>query len=210
MTTPAQADNQPAQDAQVSFVLASASPRRVELLAQIGITADTIDPADIDETPNSQEVPRQYAERMAVEKAQAVAGKHKGALLLAADTVVACGRRILQKADDEAEARQFLKLLSGRKHKVITGLALILPDGRLLTKTVVSSVTFRQLGSDDITQYVNSGEWRGKAGGYAIQGLAAAYVRALSGSYSNVVGLPLFEVAGWLKAHGTTLPHPKT
>ena len=88
-------------------------------------------------------------------------------------------------------------------------LALILPDGRLLTKTVVSSVTFRQLGSDDITQYVNSGEWRGKAGGYAIQGLAAAYVRALSGSYSNVVGLPLYEVAGWLKAHGTTLPHPK-
>lgn len=210
MTTPAQADNQPAQDALASFVLASASPRRVELLAQIGITADTIDPADIDETPYSGEVPRQYAERMAVEKAQAVASKHKGALLLAADTVVACGRRILQKADDEAEVRQFLKLLSGRKHKVITGLALILPDGRLLKKTVVSSVTFRQLGSDDITQYINSGEWRGKAGGYAIQGLAAAYVRALSGSYSNVVGLPLFEVAGWLKAHGTTLPHPKT
>ena len=209
MTPPAQADNQPAQDAQVSFVLASASPRRVELLAQIGVTADNIDPADIDETPHSGEVPRQYAERMAVEKAQAVAGKHKGALLLAADTVVACGRRILQKADDEAEARQFLKLLSGRKHKVITGLALILPDGRLLTKTVASSVTFRQLGSDDVTQYVNSGEWRGKAGGYAIQGLAAAYVRALSGSYSNVVGLPLYEVAGWLKAHGTTLPHPK-
>ncbi len=210
MTTPAQADNQPAQDAPASFVLASASPRRVELLAQIGITADSIDPADIDETPHNGEIPRQYAKRMAVEKAQAVAGKHKGALLLAADTVVACGRRILQKADDEAEARQFLKLLSGRKHKVITGLALILPDGRLLTKTVVSSVTFRQLGSDDITQYVNSGEWRGKAGGYAIQGLAAAYVRALSGSYSNVVGLPLYEVAGWLKAHGTTLPHSKT
>lgn len=210
MTPPAQADNRPAQDAQVSLVLASASPRRVELLAQIGVTADTIDPADIDETPYSQEVPRQYAKRMAVEKAQAVAGKHKGALLLAADTVVACGRRIVQKADDEAEARQFLKLLSGRKHKVITGLALILPDGRLLTKTVVSSVTFRQLGSDDITQYVNSGEWRGKAGGYAIQGLAAAYVRALSGSYSNVVGLPLFEVAGWLKAHGASVPHSKT
>jgi septum formation protein len=104
--------------------------------------------------------------------------------------------------------KQFLKLLSGRKHKVITGLALILPDGRLLKKTAVSSVTFRQLGNDDITHYINSGEWQGKAGGYAIQGLAAAYIRALSGSYSNVVGLPLFEVAGWLKAHGIKLSPP--
>ena len=209
MTPPAQADNQPAQDATACFVLASASPRRVELLAQIGVAADIIDPADIDETPLSDETPRVYAERMAVEKAMAVAAKHKGSLLLAADTVVACGRRILQKADNEAEAHQFLKLLSGRKHKVITGLALILPDGKLLKKTVVSSVTFRHLGNDDIAHYIASGEWQGKAGGYAIQGLAAAYIRALSGSYSNVVGLPLFEVAGWLKAHSTLLPHPK-
>lgn len=209
MTSPAQADHKPAQDAPVSFILASASPRRVELLAQIGVIADKIDPADIDEIPLHGEIPRLYAERMAVEKAMAVAGKHKGSLILAADTVVACGRRILQKADDEAEARQFLKLLSGRKHKVITGLALILPDGVMLKKTVVSSVTFRPLGNDDITHYIDSGEWQGKAGGYAIQGIAAAYIRALSGSYSNVVGLPLFEVAGWLKAQGIISSHPR-
>ena len=199
---------QPAQDAPVAFVLASASPRRIELLAQIGVTADTVAPADIDETPEHGELPRVYTERMAVEKASAVSPAHAGAMVLAADTVVACGRRILQKADDESEARQFLKLLSGRKHKVITGLALVLPDGSTLKKTVVSSVTFRALGTDDIDHYVASHEWQGKAGGYAIQGLAAAYIRALSGSYSNVVGLPLFEVAGWLKGHGLSLPYP--
>ncbi len=201
-------ENKPAQDARPTFVLASASPRRVELLAQIGISADIIDPADIDETPLKDELPRVYAKRMAIEKAAAVAHKHKGSLLLAADTVVACGRRILQKAEDQNQARQFLKLLSGRKHKVITGLALTLPDGRMLSKTVVSSVSFRQLGNDDITQYVASNEWQGKAGGYAIQGLAAAYIRAISGSYSNVVGLPLFEVANWLKAQGLATSSP--
>jgi len=205
MTPPAPADLKPVQDALVPFVLASASPRRVELLAQIGITADIIDPADIDETPLSGEIPRIYAERMAVEKVAAVATRHKGSLLLAADTVVAVGRRILQKAENEAEARAFLQLLSGRKHKVITGLAMTLPNGDVLKKTVVSSVTFRRLGSDDISHYIDSNEWRGKAGGYAIQGLAAAYIRSLSGSYSNVVGLPLFEVAGWLHGNGITL-----
>lgn len=200
MNSPAAADIGPAHGGGVTLVLASASPRRVELLAQIGVTADLIDPADIDETPLDGELPRVYADRMAVLKAEAVAPRHKGALILAADTVVACGRRILQKADDETHARSFLQLLSGRKHKVITGIALVLPDGKMLHKTVVSSVTFRTLGGDDIADYIASGEWQGKAGGYAIQGLGAAYIRALSGSYSNVVGLPLFEVAGWLKA----------
>ncbi|WP_374765130.1 Maf family protein [Yunchengibacter salinarum] len=183
------------------LILASGSPRRRDLLAQIGVVPDHILPADIDETPHRDERPRAYAERMGREKAAAVAPHADGALVLAADTVVSAGRRILPKAEDAATARQCLALLSGRRHRVTTGMALVLPGGRTLTRLVESVVAFRPLGAQDMARYLASGEWHGKAGGYAVQGLGAMFVRYLSGSYSNVVGLPLFEVAGWLNAH---------
>jgi len=183
------------------FVLASASPRRRDLLAQIGIVPDLIAPADLDETPGTHEKPKPHAERLAREKAAAVAREHEDALTLAADTVVACGHRILPKAEDEATARACLKLLSGRRHRVITGISLVLPGGRQLTKSVTTTVAFKTLSAADIDRYIASGDWHGKAGGYAIQGLAATFVRFISGSYSNVVGLPLFEVGGWLETH---------
>ena len=184
-----------------ALVLASASPRRLELLSQIGVTPDKVAPADIDETPHGGELPKNYAERMAQEKAAAVAPAHDGALVLAADTVVACGRRTLPKAEDEQTARDCLDMLSGRRHRVISGISLVLPDGRQLTKSITSTVAFKRLSLGDINRYIESGEWDGKAGGYAIQGLAATFVRQLSGSYSSVVGLPLFEVGGWLNTH---------
>ncbi|GAB4148321.1 MAG: Maf family nucleotide pyrophosphatase [Sphingomonadales bacterium] len=184
------------------LVLASASPRRLALLAQIGITPAIVDPADLDETPLAGELPRQHALRLAREKAQAVAIRHPGAIVLAADTVVACGRRILPKAEDEATARQCLSLLSGRRHKVHAAVAVMGLAGRLHSRDSVSTVTFSRLAATDIARYLATGEWRGKAGGYAIQGLAAAYVRFLSGSYSGVVGLPLYETRCLLGAVG--------
>jgi septum formation protein len=186
---------------QPAFVLASASPRRRDLLAQIGITPDTVAPADIDETPAPGELPKPHAERLAREKAAAVAAGHTGCLILAADTVVAVGKRILPKAEDEATARRCLALLSGRRHTVISGISLVLPDGRQLTKSVTTTVAFKVLSREDTESYIAGGEWDGKAGGYAIQGHAAAFVRFISGSYSSVVGLPLFEVGGWLNTH---------
>lgn len=183
------------------LILASASPRRRDLLDQIGIKPDAIVPADIDETPFTDELPKPHAERLAREKAAAIKPAHAGDLILAADTVVACGKRILPKAEDETTARQCLKLLSGRRHKVISGISLILPTGDQLTKAVTTTVAFKVLSQADIDRYIDSGEWHGKAGGYAIQGLGATFVRFISGSYSNVVGLPLFEVGGWLNAH---------
>ncbi len=191
-----------APDIRAPFVLASASPRRRDLLAQIGITPEHIDPADIDETPLKRERPRPYALRMAIEKAQATAERHKRSFVLAADTVVACGLRILPKAEDEVTARSCLGMLSGRRHQVITGVALITPDGRLINKTIVSNVSFSRLDPQMTDHYIRGGEWHGKAGGYAIQGEAATFIRSLSGSYSNVVGLPLFEVSGMLKGNG--------
>lgn len=183
------------------LVLASASPRRLELLAQVGVTPDEVTPADIDETPHTGELPKPYAERMAHEKAAAVAPAHAGAVVLAADTVVACGRRILPKAEDEATARKCLKMLSGRRHRVISGISLVTADGNQFTKSVTTTVAFKRLSVEDINAYIASGEWDGKAGGYAIQGLGATFVRQISGSYSAVVGLPLFEVGGWLNTH---------
>lgn len=183
------------------FVLASASPRRRNLLAQINIIPDIIDPADIDETPHTGEAPKAYALRISAEKALKVAERRSGALILSADTVVACGHRILPKAEDLSTAKTCLNMLSGRRHRVITGSALILPDGKLLQKAVSTTVTFKRLSHQDMEHYLQSGEWNGKAGGYAIQGLAASFVRFISGSYSNVVGLPLFEINGWLQAH---------
>jgi septum formation protein len=184
------------------FVLASASPRRVALLRQIGIVPDAIDPADIDETAVPGEAPAAHALRLAAEKARAVVARHPGAYLLAADTVVACGRRILPKPQDEATARKCLELLSGRRHRVYSGIALATPDGRLALRRVASRVAFKRLSEAEIASYLATSEWRGKAGGYAIQGRAAALVSWVSGSYSNIVGLPLFETAQLLSGRG--------
>lgn len=184
------------------FVLASASPRRADLVRQIGLTPDGTDPADIDETPRRQERPRPYAVRMAAEKAQVVAARRPGCWVLAADTVVACGLRILPKTETPAEAQRCLGLLSGRRHQVIGGIALIAPDGSIRTRSVVTRVEMKRLEPREVATYLRSGEWQGKAGGYAIQGLAAAYITFVNGSYSNVVGLPLAETYGLLTGAG--------
>ena len=187
------------------LVLASASPRRLDLLAQIGIVPALIDPADIDETPQKDELPPGYARRMAREKALAAAPRHPGAIVLAADTVVAAGRRILPKAADAAQVRQCLALLSGRRHRVISAIAVVAPDGTLRVREVTSILTFDRLPPTLIADYADGGEGVGKAGGYAIQGRAAAFVRTLAGSYSAVVGLPLRETAQLLRAAGLGL-----
>ncbi|QLC22400.1 septum formation protein Maf [Parasphingopyxis sp. CP4] len=187
------------------LILASASPRRKELLARIGIEADAIDPADIDETPRAGELPRVYASRIAAEKAAAVAPRHTGSLVLAADTVVAAGRRILPKTEQEAEARECLSLLSGRRHRVHSAVTLVDREGIARHKTSSTIVTFKQLKPAEIDAYVAGGEWHGKAGGYAIQGYAEAWVRFLSGSHSGVIGLPLFETRILLETAGYPL-----
>lgn len=184
------------------LVLASASPRRQELLGQIGITPDTIDPADIPEIPEKGETALRFAARLAQEKAITVAARHPECFTLAADTVVTVGKRILGKADDDVQARQYLSLLSGRRHRVHTGMALILPDGKIRVKTVSSAVIFKHLSPHDINQYILSDEWKGKAGAYAIQGLGSLLVRQIQGSYSNIVGLPLFELSALMSGNG--------
>lgn len=184
------------------LVLASASPRRLDLLRQIGIEPDRIAPADIDEVPLKKELPPQTARRLATEKALKAAESGSGALVLAADTVVACGRRHLGKPADAAEAGRFLDLLSGRRHRVHGGIALALPDGRIQVRVVTTQVAFRRLSNADIAWYLASGEWQGKAGGYAIQGLAGGFVKSINGSYSNVVGLSLFDVRNMLDGAG--------
>lgn len=181
------------------FVLASASPRRLDLLAQIDIVPDEILPAEIDESPLKGELPRPHAQRLAEEKARRVAELRPDALVLAADTVVALGRRILPKAEDEKTARFCLEALSGRRHRVHSGMAVIGPDGSLRKRVVDSIVSFKRLDARELEDYIASGEWRGKAGGYAIQGRAAGLIDFLSGSYTNVVGLPLYETAQLLK-----------
>jgi septum formation protein len=183
-----------------SLVLASASPRRLDLLRQVGIEPATIDPAHIDETPSPRELPRAYALRMAKAKLAAVACRHPAATVLAADSVVVCGRRILPKAETVDEARSCLGLLSGRRHRVLGGIAVGAPQGPIRTRLVETVVRFKRLERAEIDDYIESDEWRGKAGGYAIQGRAARFVSFLSGSYSNVVGLPLYETVGLLKA----------
>ena len=190
------------------LVLASASPRRLDLLAQIGIVPDAVDPAAIDETAGARELPRDHALRLAEEKARAVAARHPQAFVLGADTVVAAGRRILPKADDAATARVCLRLLSGRNHRVFGGICLVTPAGgpltgsRALIRLCETRVAFKRLSDAEIARYLDSGEWRGKAGGYAIQGRAAAFVVRIGGSYSNVVGLGLYETATLLAGHG--------
>jgi septum formation protein len=184
------------------LILASASPRRLELLARIGVVPDEVRPAEIDEAQAPGELPARYAVRMALAKAGAV--DPAGGLVLAADTVVAAGRRILPKTEDEAEARQTLLRLSGRRHRVFSAVALAAPDGtrhRLST----SLVAFKRLSDQEIAAYLASGEWRGKAGAYAIQGRAEALVRWISGSWSGIVGLPLHETRALLCAAGYKL-----
>jgi septum formation protein len=186
----------------VTLILASASPRRLDLLRQLGIHPDAVDPAELDETVRAEELPGPHALRLAQEKALAVAGRHPEAFVLGADTVVACGRRVLPKAEEEETARRCLELLSGRRHRVHGGVALVAPDGRLVARRVETVVAFKRLTEAELATYLECSEWRGKAGGYAIQGRAARFVRWLSGSYSNVVGLPLFETAQLLEGSG--------
>lgn len=185
-----------------TLVLASASPRRRELLAQLGIVPDAVDPGDIDETPLPGELPPAHARRLALAKAMAVAPRHPRAYILAADTVVACGRRILPKADLRATAESCLDLLSGRRHRVIGGLCVIAPGGTSVIRVVTSQVVFKRLSGAERAAYMACGEWRGKAGGYAIQGRAAAFIARIGGSYSNVVGLPLYETHALLTGLG--------
>lgn len=190
------------------LVLASASPRRLELLQQIGLSPDALLPADVDEIPKKNELPRVLAQRLAVEKARAARriaearAELDECFIVAADTVVAVGRRILPKTELLEEAGDCLQLLSGRQHRVYTGLALITPRGAERKRIVESRVRFKRLSSAEIESYLASGEWRGKAGGYAIQGLAGAFVVKLVGSYSSVVGLPLYETQSLLQGDG--------
>ncbi len=171
------------------LILASASPRRRDLLSQIGLRVDDVIPADIDETPVRGELPLQLAKRLAGDKARAVAAREGDAYVLAADTVVAVGRRVLGKPESDGEARRFLELLSGRRHRVLGGIAVVAPDGRSSVRVSTTAVHVKRLSGPEIDSYLATGEWDGKAGGYAIQGAAAAFVPAINGSYTNVVGL---------------------
>lgn len=184
------------------LILASASPRRLELLRRAGLEPAHVHPADLDETPLPRELPVAYAGRLAREKAIAVAAIFPEDFVLAADTVVALGRRILGKPRDAGEARSFIERLSGRRHRVIGGVAVIAPGGRVHTRVVTSIVRFARPARDDIERYLAAGEWRDKAGGYGIQGKAALFVPFISGSYSNIVGLPLYETARLLAGVG--------
>ncbi len=184
------------------LVLASASPRRLALLAQIGVAPQAVLPAELDETPHHAEIPPLLARRLAAAKAEAVAALRPDALVLAADTVVGLGRRILPKAETPEEVAACLKLLSGRRHRVLTGLCLVAPGGKKAQRVVETAVQFKRLSAAEIAGYVAAGEGIGKAGGYAIQGRADLFVTQLQGGYSNVVGLPLHETAALLEGEG--------
>jgi septum formation protein len=185
------------------LILASASPRRKDLLEEQGIIPDAIIPTDIDETPLKGEMPRPYVKRMAIEKAQAVTGQ-EGSFILAADTVVVIGRRILQKPENEAEALKFLSMMSGRRHTVMGGICLITPNGKTITRVVETSVKFKNLSDTEKQFYIDSKEWEGKAGGYAVQGLASRFIPSINGSYSNIVGLSMFDTLAMLNGNGFT------
>lgn len=198
-----------ADSSRPALVLASASPRRIALLRQIGVEPDAICPAELDETPHRDELPRPYALRMARAKAAHVAAQHDGpALVIGADTVVAAGRRILPKAENTDTARRYLTLLSGRRHKVFTAVVCQptegWPAGRYCERVVESYVTFNRLTDRQIDALIEGGDWHGKAGGYGLQGQAAAFIRQVGGSPSGVIGLPLFETAQLLR--GQPLP----
>jgi septum formation protein len=184
------------------LVLASASPRRLELLRRIGVTPSRVLATDIDETPQKGERPRAHASRLAAEKARAAAALAPGSVILAGDTVVGAGARILPKAEDEATARHCLALLSGRRHRVFSAIALVTPDGKLREALSETIVRFKRLSDEEVESYIAGGEWHGKAGGYAIQGCAEGFCDWLSGSHSGVIGLPLFETRRLLRAAG--------
>src|SRR3954452_2760996 len=184
------------------LILASASPRRLDLLARIGVIPDAVVPAEIDESVAKGELPRRHALRLAREKAEAVAVNQADALVLAADTVVAVGRRILPKVEDEETLRACMRLLSGRRHRVLTGVALSIPGQGIRKRLVETMIAMKRLSDEEIEHYASHGEWRGKAGGYALQGYGEVYVRHIAGSYSNVVGLPLAETRVLLKSAG--------
>jgi septum formation protein len=188
------------------LVLASASPRRLELLRQIGLAPDHVEATDIDESPRADETPRRLALRLALAKLDAAAARHPEAFILAADTVVAVGRRLLGKPESEADAARMLGLLSGRAHQVLTGVALRAPSGRTASRLSETRVRFKRLTPAEIQAYLASGEWSGKAGGYGVQGRAGAFVAALSGSYTGVVGLPLYETRALLDGLGFRAP----
>lgn len=187
------------------FILASASPRRLELLAQIGLTPDDVYPADINEDPIPGELPRPHALRLAQEKAAVVSQKWPGKIILAADTVVGVGRRILPKTTDRAEAETCLRLMSGRAHRVFTGVCVIDAHGVSRSKVSETRLKMRRLSDQELTAYLDSEEWQGKAGGYGIQGRAATFIPFLSGSYTGVVGLPIYETAVMLRTAGIIL-----
>lgn len=186
----------------MSLVLASASPRRLDLLKQIGVTPSAVDAPHIDEAALPHELPAAYAKRVAAEKLAVVRPRHPGAFVLAADTVVALGRRILPKAEDAGTARKCLELLSGRRHKVIGGIAIAAPSGKQVLRVVRTDVVFKRLSAAEIERYLASEEWQGKAGGYAVQGLAAAFIPSIAGSYSNIVGLSLSDAYAMLTGLG--------
>ena len=187
------------------MILASASPRRLDLLARLGVVPEAVDPADCDESPRKAELPMAYARRIAAEKAALVAARHPGKVVLAADTVVACGRRILPKAETADQARTCLTMLSGRRHRVLSAVTVVDAQGVARHRLSASILTFKRLGAAELDAYVAGGEWDGKAGGYAIQGLAESFVKHLSGSHSGVMGLPLFETRALLLAAGVPL-----
>jgi septum formation protein len=189
----------------VRLILASASPRRLDLLARIGVTPDAVIPAEIDESVRRGELPRQHALRLAREKAETIAAREPQSLVLAADTVVAVGRRILPKVEDEETLRACMRLLSGRRHRVLTGVALSVPGAPIRERLVETMIAMKRLSDEEIDYYASHGEWRGKAGGYALQGYGEVYVRHIAGSYSNVVGLPLAETRVLLKSAGYSL-----
>ena len=184
------------------LILASASTRRLELLGQIGVIPDHVKPAQIRETAMKNESPHRLAIRLAQEKTLAVAKTYLGDFIIGADTVVACGKREVPKAQNEGQALENLNLLSGKRHRVYGGISLILPNGKSISREVITMVQFKRLSKDEITNYINIGEWRGKAGGYAIQGYAQSFIKRINGSFSNVVGLCLYETKMLLEGCG--------
>jgi septum formation protein len=188
------------------LVLGSASPRRLQLLAQVGVTPDLVDPADIDETVRKDETPRLLVKRLAGEKAAAVAARHPDAFVLGADTIVAVGTRVLGKPEDETDARRMLKLLSGRSHKVLTGVAVIAPGGKTASRVVESRIAFKRLTQAETDSFIASRDWDDAAGGYKIHQRAGAFVTSLQGSFTGVVGLPLYETLALLTGLGWKQP----
>lgn len=182
------------------LILASASPARKELLARINIIPDAIIPADIDETPHKHELPKDYVARVSLAKAQKIAEAHNDAVILAADTIGAVGRRIIGKAHSDEEAKEIVTLLSGRRHRVYTGVAIIAPDGGIKQKTVLTMVKVRRMSEQEIDGYVASKAWEGKSGCYSLMGEGAAFIESINGSYTSVIGLPLAEVSRLLPA----------